>query len=152
VFTSPTLVDHLLLVVRVAAGLLLIGASAQILLGAFGGSGLRGFSRRAELLGLPWPLFVALSAGLSAFVSGIGLVVGGVASVTALAVVVFTLAATALARPSHARGASFAERLMCVVALLCVADAQGPVHRGSAASEIRRYSYPGSIVSMDAGW
>jgi uncharacterized membrane protein YphA (DoxX/SURF4 family) len=152
VFTSPALVNHLLLVLRIASGLLLIGASAQILLGAFGGLGLRRFAHRAELLGLRWPLFVALSAGLSAFISGVALIVGGVASVTALAVVVFIVGATALARPSHARGASFGERLMCVVALLCVADAQGAVQRTSAGFETRRYSQPGSIVSMDAGW
>ena len=150
-FTSPALVDHLLLALRIAAGLLLVGAAAQIMLGAFGGPGLRGFARYAARLGLRPPTLIALSAGLSTLISGVGLVVGGFASVAALAVVAFTVGAAALSSASSdARGASLFEKLLWVVALVCVADL-GPMLERDSAAESATYARGGSAVNMEAG-
>lgn len=91
---SPASVDYLLITIRVAAGWLMVGAAAQILTGVCGGPGLRGFARRAELLGVRAPVPFAVSAGLSMLVSGLAVVVGGFTSAAALTFVAFILGAT----------------------------------------------------------
>jgi len=124
VFTSPAVVDHLLLTVRVAAGLLLIGASAQILIGLFGGPGLRGFARRAELLGMRASLPFAVCAGLSAAVSGVALIVGGLACAAAMTLIGCMIAGALplWARQRDAGGGSILETMARVLALLCLAE------------------------------
>ena len=119
-FTNQASLDHLLITLRVAAGLLLIGASAQILTGISGGPGLRGFARRAELFRVRAPMAFAVSAGLSMLLSGLAVVLEGFTSVAALTLVAFAMAATLFVRASEADGvtASFPEKLMYVVALL----------------------------------
>jgi uncharacterized membrane protein YphA (DoxX/SURF4 family) len=124
VFTSPAVVDDLLVTIRIAVGLVLIGTSAQILFGWFGGSGLRGFARRAEQFGVRGSMAFALLAGLSSAVSGVGMVLGGFASIAALTLVAFMIAGAGLWQAGEVEhgGVSFAERVLRIVALVCLAD------------------------------
>ena len=82
----PFTMDHALALIRVVAGLLLVGHGAQKLFGAFGGHGIRGVAGWLGSMGVPAPLAFAWFVGLCEFVGGLLLTLGLFTPVAALAV------------------------------------------------------------------
>ena len=75
-----------LLIVRVAVGVTMAGHGAQKLFGWFDGNGLTGTGRYFESSGYPAGKTMAVVAGLSEFLGGLGLAVGLLAPLAAAAI------------------------------------------------------------------
>lgn len=89
----PFTLDRAMKLLRVVAGLLLLGHGAQKLFGAFGGPGIRGFSGWLSALGLPAPTTFAWFVGLCEFLGGLLLVIGLLSPLPALAITAVMLGA-----------------------------------------------------------
>jgi putative oxidoreductase len=81
----PFGLDHAIAVLRVVAGLLLLGHGAQKLFGAFGSPGIRGFAGWLGSLGLPAPVAFAWFVGLCEFLGGLLFLLGFVSPIAAVA-------------------------------------------------------------------
>ena len=83
--------DTALLLIRIMLGVVFVFHGSQKLFGAFGGSGIEGFSGFLESLEVPMPLVSAWLASLAEFVGGLSLLLG--LGVRLLAIpLVFTMA------------------------------------------------------------
>ena len=82
----PFTFDVAIALLRVVAGLLMLGHGAQKLFGAFGGHGIRGFGGWLGSTGLPAPTFFAWLVALCEFVGGVLFVIGLVSPFAALAI------------------------------------------------------------------
>ena len=82
-----------LVIPRVIIGLLFIGHGSQKLFGWFGGGGIKGTASFFQQLGLRPATFFAVIAGLFEFLGGIGLTLGLVTPVAALAITAVMLTA-----------------------------------------------------------
>ena len=79
-------IDHALALIRVIAGLLLLGHGAQKLFSAFGGPGVRGFAGWLKSMSIPAPIPFAWLVGLCEFVGGLLFAVGLFTPIAALAI------------------------------------------------------------------
>ena len=93
----PFTLDHAIALMRIVAGLLLVGHGAQKLFGAFGGPGIRGFAGWLGALGVPTPTAFAWFVGLCEFVGGLLFAVGLLSPIAALAISAVMLGAIVLA-------------------------------------------------------
>ena len=79
-------IDHALALIRVIAGLLLLGHGAQKLFSAFGGPGVRGFAGWLKSMSIPAPTAFAWLVGLCEFIGGLLFAVGLFTPIAALAI------------------------------------------------------------------
>ena len=92
----PFTLDHAIALIRVVAGLLLVGHGAQKLFGAFGGHGIRGVAGWLGSMGVPAPTAFAWFVGLCEFVGGLLFAVGLLSPIAALAISAVMLGAIVL--------------------------------------------------------
>lgn len=92
----PFTLDHAIVLLRVVAGLLLLGHGAQKLFGAFGGPGIRGFAGWLGSMGLPAPVVLAWLVALCEFLGGLLFVIGLLTPAAALAISAAMLGAIVL--------------------------------------------------------
>ena len=93
---QPRQVDAALLLIRIASGLAFLYHGIAILLGAFNGPGLQGFSASTHL-----PLAVAFLVGLAQLAGGIAVLVGVLTRLGAACIAIVMLGAIVLVHLPH---------------------------------------------------
>lgn len=88
-------IDAALLIARIALGLPFIFHGAQIAFGAFGGSGLTGFTKMGS------PMVVAVLVGYGEFLGGLGVLFGVLSRIASVGLLVIMLGAIFTVHLSH---------------------------------------------------
>jgi putative oxidoreductase len=87
------MIDYALLVLRFAAGIIFLAHGMQKLFGAFGGSGIKGFSDSLKGLGFSAPLFWAWVAALGEWLGGLFLLLGVIPRISAGVIAIIMIVA-----------------------------------------------------------